>query len=500
MSDKKRNLIDILLGKRAAGARPAAAPAAAPAALDLTLLRTPPDPGWLACVDFGTAFSKICVVRRHEAGNTTLDHVRPLRLGPEVTTGSRSFFAPSTLYVVQNRIHFGARALQVSSNHSDPSRACFQSPKQVLSEMASGALDVPPPASQDPTQSFTRGELMVLLLAHLIWNANASSWEEGLKALPRLRFARPAWRPEHLRHGEAQLLTLFARGFAVAGTLGRELVDRDGLTVARARAVLDLPRSDAELVGLMKDRMEVGDDRADSIKRGFVPEATAVAAAAIHPEAGQRHVFVVVDVGAGTADFGAFVAVPGRGDGRIGELQRGQRVILRAGNFLDEQVVALVRDKAGLAEGMPAAVAPLAYLRREAARLKQEIFDHKRIKVQLPNDEFITVKLEELLARPPLKQFSKELWERFSEAFETAVDFTRGLSPTPRFIEVILTGGGSELPMVRALISEASREGKFPVRLIEAAPAWSRRATWRTAFAQLAVAVGGAMPAMPEQR
>lgn len=502
MTDKKkRSWIDILRGKGAPGApQPAPSAPSGPAALDLSLLRTPPDRDWLACVDFGTAFSKICLVRRHGAGMTKAEHVRPLRIGPEVTRGSRSFFAPSTLYIVKSRIYFGARALQVSSDHNDPGRDCFQSPKQVLSEMADGALDVPPSIRQDPTQSFTRGELTVLLLAHLIWNANASSWEEGLGALPRLRFARPAWKPEQLRRGEAQLLTLFAKAFAVAGTLGKELVDREGLPVARAKAVFDLPRDDKELVRLMRDRMEVGDDEADSIQRGFVPEATAVAAAAIHPEDGKRRIFVVVDVGAGTTDFGAFVAVPGNGDGRIGELRRGQRVILRAGNFLDEQVVALLRDKAGLTEGMPSSVAPLAYLRREAARIKQDLFIRRSITVQLPNDQFVSAQLDELLARAPLQSFSSDLWERFSETFQAAVEFTRGLASTTPPIEVILTGGGSELPMVRELVSQAHREGRFPVKLIEAAPAWSGRATWKQAFAQLAVAVGGAMPAMPEQR
>lgn len=73
---------------------------------------------------------------------TRSDHVRPLRVGPQVTTASRSFFAPSTRYILKDRIYFGDRALRVSSDHNDPERECFQSPKQVLSKMEDGALDV----------------------------------------------------------------------------------------------------------------------------------------------------------------------------------------------------------------------------------------------------------------------------------------------------------------------------------------------------------------------
>jgi molecular chaperone HscA len=440
------------------------------------------------------------MVQRHRAGTTTSHHVRPLRVGPEITTGSRSFLAPSTLYILQDRIYFGDRALGVSAHHNDPERECFQSPKQVLSEMEDGALDVPPTTRQDPTQSFTRGDLMALLLAHLLWQGHTAARQEKLNGLPPLRFARPAWKPDRVRQGEAQLLKLFARAFAVAGTLREQLADPKGLPIAHARAVLDLPHDHDELLGLIEARMEIGEDEQDSIDRGFVPEATAVAAAAICPEKSRRRVFVVVDVGAGTTDFGAFVTVPGNGDGRIGELRRGQRVILRAGNFLDEQVVALLRDNAGLTQGMAGSIASLAYLKREAPQIKENLFRKGHFVEELPNGETVRTRLDELLARPPVQHFADELWARFSEAFSVAIGFTRNLDPPPASIEIILTGGGSQLPMVRELLARAKQTDLYPVTLVDAAPPWSKQASWSPAFTQLAVAVGGAMPVMPEQR
>jgi molecular chaperone DnaK (HSP70) len=192
--------------------------------------------------------------------------------------------------------------------------------------------------------------------------------------------------------------------------------------------------------------------------------------------------------------------VPGNGDGRIGELRRGQRVILRAGNFLDAQVVDLLQDKAGISDGMAGSASSLAYLKREAPRIKEGLIHTAQITEELPNGEFVRASLDELLARPALRRFTEELWERFSETLSAAVEFTRNLNPPPASIEVILTGGGSQLPMVRQLIARAEQADLYPVTLVDATPQWSRQASWSPAFAQLAVAVGGAMPVMPEQR
>ena len=248
------------------------------------------------------------------------------------------------------------------------------------------------------------------------------------------------------------------------------------------------------------NRIEIEKDVNDCIDRGFVPEATAVAAAAIRPEKGLRRLFVVVDVGAGTSDFGAFVTVPGDGQGKIGELPRARRVVLRGGNFLDEQVVALLKDKAGLVEGMPSATGPLARLKREATRIKEELLEQRVVDEDLGNGQFVSATLDELLAREPIKGFGNELWEKFTQALSVATEFTRGLANRPRSIEIILTGGGSRLPMVQGLITRAQRESDYPVTVTDTTPGWITDMNWSQLFPQLAVAIGGAMPFMPQQK
>jgi hypothetical protein len=102
--------------------------------------------------------------------------------------------------------------------------------------------------------------------------------------------------------------------------------------------------------------------------------------------------------------------LPGKGDSRIGELRRGQRVILRADNFLDEQVVAFLREKAGLTDGLAGSISSLAYLKREATRIKEDLFRKGRITEELPNGEFVRGHLDDLLALPSLQRFADDLW------------------------------------------------------------------------------------------
>jgi molecular chaperone HscA len=387
-----------------------------------------------------------------------------------------------------------------SANHGDTERERFESPKQILSEMADGALDLPPPKRQEPSQSLTRGDLMALLLAHLIWRAHAAAWQQlKIRSLPKLRFARPAWTADRALLGENQLQALFAKAFAIAGTLRDRLDNPDGLPIPHVRSVLDQIQSEGDLQRLLMRRIELGGDQTDCIDRGFVPEATAVAAGAIKPEQGRRRVFVIADVGAGTCDFGAFVTVPGDGRGRIKELPRGRRVVLRGGNFLDQQVIALLKDKAGLSDGVPAAVAPLAGLKREASRIKEDLFRKGKVTERLANGQIVRADLGELLEREPMKDFGNELWGEFSGALSVAIEFLRGLTDLPASIEIILTGGGSQLPMVRDFVARAQRESNYEVTITDAKPAWVTDPNMSRLYAQLAVAIGGAMPVMPQQ-
>jgi hypothetical protein len=111
------------------------------------------DDNWTACIDFGTAFSKIVMVRRHETGATTTEHVRPLQIGPAAMPGFSPLMCPSALYVLQERIHFGERAFIVHANHGASTRQRFESPKHYISALNQQLLATPASDAEDPTQA-----------------------------------------------------------------------------------------------------------------------------------------------------------------------------------------------------------------------------------------------------------------------------------------------------------------------------------------------------------
>jgi len=139
---------------------PRAVPRTAASGLDCSLLDAEVDDNWTACIDFGTAFSKIVMVRRHETGATTTEHVRPLQIGPTAMPGFSPLMCPSALYVLQERIHFGERAFIVHANHGANTRQRFESPKHYISALNQQLLETPASDAEDPTQRFTRAQLL----------------------------------------------------------------------------------------------------------------------------------------------------------------------------------------------------------------------------------------------------------------------------------------------------------------------------------------------------
>ena len=188
------------------------------------------DDNWTACIDFGTAFSKIVMVRHHETGATTTEHVRPLQIGPAAMPGFSPLMCPSALYVLQERIHFGERAFIVHANHGANTRQRFESPKHYISALNQQLLETPASDAEDPTQRFTRAQLLLLLLGFIIFRFDRALRAEKFPQdrLPRLRIARPAWKREFERDGEVLLLDLLARAMVLARTIG----DVDTIVVA----------------------------------------------------------------------------------------------------------------------------------------------------------------------------------------------------------------------------------------------------------------------------
>jgi hypothetical protein len=202
---------------------------------------------------------------------------------------------------------------------------------------------------------------------------------------------------------------------------------------------------------------------------------------------------VIADIGAGTSDFGAFVAVPGRDrQGRISEYVRARTIVEKGGNFLDSQVVSYLVRKNGLNAELPADVGTIAALKREARRYKEDLFRDGELLRRLQGE------LGEFMDQPEVKAFVEELRSAFRETLNVACVEAAGMQDRPP-VWVLLTGGGAALPFIRNLASTPP-PNFVTVSQQDPTPAWVASTDWNVSFRQLAVAIGGAMPSLPEQR
>jgi hypothetical protein len=264
----------------------------------------------------------------------------------------------------------------------------------------------------------------------------------------------------------------------------RELTHEEA-SAALARALAAAPQS-----GWDENVFWIGED-----KRASVLEATAVAAGSIRQ--GRRRVVVVADIGGGTSDFAAFMTgLPGRRV--VAEIEGSACVLREAGDHVDMLLRSFILQRAGLLADDPAARGAVASLRSRQRALKERLFEQGRLIVEL-GDDFLEFGVEEFLAFPPLVRFADRLRATFEQALDPAIRAAAQFLPGGRMeIEIMLTGGGHVLPMVRALADQPGRDWTFR-RAEPSIPGISGHPDFKGFVEQLAVAIGGAIRDLPVQ-
>ena len=448
------------------------------------------DADWIACLDFGTAFSKMAMVLGEDREDLEKEDIRPLPIGDQGGPHG-AFLLPSSVYVKDDSLVFGVAAQQAALRGAQAGRCALEAPKQYLSTTDLAVLDEKLPVDIDPTGRYTPRQLITFYLAFLLMRAETEARATGLPWPPRLRIARPAWRSARASDGEAILKSMVREAFFLSDMLEERLLDRDGLTHAAAQEALDvLSRTDLSRTE-WDARVFALSQKGDA----SVLEATAVAAGSIRPEG--RRVVVVADIGGGTSDFAAFMTgLPGRNV--VAELSNSNAVLRNAGDHIDMLLRKFILDRAGYLEDDPAARGPLMRLRLRQRSLKEDLFEQGRIAVELV-DAFVEVTVDEFLAYPPVRNFSARLRDSFDQALDSAINVARNYVPSSRLpVEILLTGGGYNLPMVRALANDPRRDWIF----LEASPdlaGLSDDPDFTRVARQLAVAIGGAVRDLPVQ-
>ena len=84
---------------------------------------------WVVGIDFGTAFSKVAATRLGSGAGAR--EIMPFHIGA-AAQGRRSLVVPSALFLNQDVLHFGPRAVEALVGSGDEKRQALQSFKTIL--------------------------------------------------------------------------------------------------------------------------------------------------------------------------------------------------------------------------------------------------------------------------------------------------------------------------------------------------------------------------------
>lgn len=418
-----------------------------------TLLEAKRNSEWIGCLDFGTALSKVAMVRRKPRSELTAGDVWPLAIARrEHVEVKNHLLLPSLVYITDDgHVLFGDEAGKAAEHGLRSERQAFVSPKQYLSTHELEELDEPLEPSIDPTRRFTPRALLALFLAHLLVQAGRAAVESHLPWPIPVRIARPAWDVERAAVAEQTLQQLVLQAFAVADELGSMLCAAGGVAHDDALSALSKVWKNRRLRDPASFRhvFEL-DDRGSAT----VLEATAVAAGSIRNTG--RRVLAVADIGGGTSDFGAFMTgLPGYEV--LAEIRGSSHILRQAGDHLDMLLTRHILAKLGLDPADPAGKGPARRLRQYQRGYKESLFNAGVLRARV-GDDVATVTVAAFLADRHVQAFTEKLRTAFRSALTAAVECARQY-PQPEDgedteVEILLTGGGHALPMVGELASK----------------------------------------------
>lgn len=453
-----------------------------PLNVESTLAGEDIDNNAMLCLDFGTARSKAFAL----LDDAPLD----LAIGQRAGYTESVYSLPSSLFISSGgKIFFGHEAISESLNDLTPGRQRFDSPKQELSQgsmanlsTASVGVDINPSGV-----SFTKDDLITLYLAYLTDMACTELVVKHQQSrYMRRRFARPCWKDDRVKWAEELLTSMLGRAQILADTFSGKWLG--GLDVKGVRLALDQLASVTPPAFLIV---------------GSVEEPVA-AAASIVLEGERRHPgFLVVDVGAGTTDFGLFVTIqpPGR-EPKIYRLPGSIHGIRQAGDSVDNMLRAFILSKHSIDGQSPYGARIGAELNLRIRSYKETLFQNKSLTYRLGDDSSGEIALSDFEESPEVQRFSSSLRDAVKLTFDQVDKSWLVKMFRDHGILVVLTGGGARLPMVRRLTegwieSYGMRMSCSPAAEV---PIWIQQnyPDFIEEYPQLAVAMGGAATELPE--
>lgn len=450
--------------------------------IDLNLTSSQLTQEALLCIDFGTSYSKAFMSEGDAEDNPELIDLAigdPSSINPLVT--------PSELLIHDNTLYFGVLARRVWEDIDAPRSRLIDSIKHFItlnadvSKLSQQRLDT----DRDPQQLFTRRDILLLYLAHLMSLTEAALDSRGKSANIERRFTHPAWKDGTRQRNEEEMQWLMAE--AVLLSRSAPEMFREAIDLKQARQLLD------QLSVLPKNKLPT------MLIGKPVREATAAGAGALlASQEGKRSAFLVVDIGAGTTDVAGFLCANNAITGtlKISEVSGSADAKNMAGNLLDETLQRFILGRSNHSQQSVEYGMAQQALRRQIRLLKEQLFQRGSIAVELPTDEIVEVTLADFRNYLPVQKFEATIREMVAKSAVALVG-------SAERVNLVATGGGASLPVINDLSDTGVKVGDKHVRLIvvDAVPSSVRTfyPSLIPPYTQIAVALGGSLSTLPEE-
>lgn len=422
----------------------------------------------LMCIDFGTAASKI-------AWNPSTGPFEPLAIG--VVAGDDEpdpFWVRSAIAIDdQGMMVFGRRAELAAERTGEAALTSF---KSRLWEEPHRLNEI---ALESDLASFTYEDCIQAYLAYLTLLGEQAVLAAGGERYTPRRYAMPYAYDLDRKLIRVLLGDMLGKGAVLADTLGPEL--KNGVEAWKMRLALDA-------------LVELEIPSWIHAQPSCVGEPVAAGNFAMDIELGRQTVYMIVDIGAGTTDF-CILCLKKRGD--TDELEpiqiRGGSVsVPTAGDAIDQALVNyLVRvEQADQWRNL---------LARNIRATKERLFNDGSVDLELPGQALIHVKRDDFVGSPEWQKFVRGLARIQAQCFDQA-DRVYVENYGSGAVRVVITGGGSVLPVRDALASGRSGGEINVLRVFaDALPEdiLNRFAAIQASLPRLAVSLGGALDQLP---
>lgn len=438
------------------------------------------DDARLVCIDFGTSFSKAYASEGDDPDEAP--ELIDIALSPDAE-GSARYLMPSELLIHRGEIFFGRSARKVFDDIAAEQDQLIDNPKQymTLSKDVSNLEKRMLPESKDPDRVFSERDALVLYLSHLVRMVDQSLASAGLPQSIFMRYTHPAWKKEIAEQNSISMRRIVAEAIALARSYPSDFEVK--LDVRRASKLL------------LASRHASDEDLPFGILKEAVAEATAAGAGALMEAqpTGRQH-FVILDIGAGTTDVAGCICVKGRGRrAKVWEIQSARDAKRLAGNAIDNALQNFILEQSSLAKGSTEYSQAERALRRTIRAEKETLFSTGEVLVELVTDELV----EDFRRDPMVERIYSSIKDMVSKA-------AFAIRERDAKVYLVPTGGGASLSLIEELVSEPLIVGdqRLKLELSAAMPEQLKGAypEIEPYYPQLAVAIGGAHPALPEQK